>query len=472
MKTVFPAPYTLPRTDWTLFDLYSRMEMPIVPLIDAMMQSGMRVSVPHMTSLRDRYQWEKLRINQEAIDLFGLPSTFNIGSADQVREVLFGELRLKAVKYTPNPDKAGKRVPSTDDETLTRLMETLDPDLHPRQADNLKRGYKFCFLVTEYRRYDKLDGTYAGKIVELADADSRIYTTLKQTRAASGRLTSAEPFNFQNFPSRDPEEAKEFRKGFVPRPGYSILKLDFSQVELRVAAHNSQDPNMMGRFIADEDLHEATASMINNIPIDRVTKDQRSASKTVGFGALYGLTDRGLVPKLPAENRTIEYAAWFLARFWEVYPDVTREVERVHNWIRRYKWVTDSWGRVRPIPEAESKIQSVVASGLREGFNHTIQGTAQGIIKVPMGYTLDLIRDWELDCTPWIQIHDEMDFEIRTDQLMDAAECFGGAYAQATALDVPVKVEVEAGDNWGEMHKVLTVSAFEGRVEFEEPKAA
>jgi DNA polymerase-1 len=357
-------------------------------------------------------------------------------------------------------------VPSTDDETLTRLLEILDPDLH-RLSDSQERARQFCQHVSEYRRFDKLDGTYAGKIVELADAESRIYTTIKQTRAASGRLTSGEPFNFQNFPSRDPEEAKVFRKGFVPRPGYSILKLDFSQIELRMAAHNSQDPAMMQRFIDDEDLHAATASMINNVPIEKVTKDQRSASKTVGFGALYGLTDRGLVPKLPPENRNLEYAAWFLQRFWQVYPDVTKEVARVHNWIRRYKWVADPWGRVRMIPEAESRIERVIAEGLREGFNHTIQGGAQGIIKIPMGRTLDLIRDWGLDCVPLIQIHDEMDFEVWTPQLQDAAECFGGAYAQATALDVPVKVEVEAGDNWGEMEKILSVSAFEGRVEFE-----
>ncbi len=464
---VIEEPIYIPTTDWTLYDLYAQMEMPIVPLIDRMMEAGMGVDVEHMRRLAERYQEEKRVHNDKAAVLINADrESFNLGSPDQVRKVLFEDMRLRPVKYTPNPDKkTGARVPSTDDETLTRLLENLDPDLH-RLSSQQQAARAFCEHVSEYRRFDKLDGTYAGKIVVLATPapDSRIFTTLNQTRAASGRLTSSEPFNFQNFPNRDPEEAKEFRKGFVPRPGYSILKMDFSQIELRVAAHNSQDPGMMQRFIDDEDLHAATASLINNIEIGAVTKDQRSASKTVGFGALYGLTDRGLVPKLPKENRNIEYAGWFLKRFWEVYPKVAAEVHRVQVWIRRYGWVADDWGRLRMIPEIRSAVERIQAEGLREGFNHTIQGTAQGVIKIPMGKTLGLIERYGLDCTPLIQIHDEMDFEVRTDQLMDAAELLGVLYASAVAIDVPVKVEVESGSNWGEMHKIMSVSVYQGEV--------
>lgn len=448
-STILPrlgySPIHLPATDWTLFDLYQRMEMPIVPLVDRMMATGMRIDPVHMGRLHEYYQAKMEEHSQAAAALVGRNvEDLNLGSPDQVAVILFDHLRLRPPKLTPG----GK--PSTEEKGLEVLKDSLPVD---------SIAYQFMDHLFEYRGYSKLDSTYCDKAIRLRDEKDFIYTTIKQTRTASGRLSSAEPFNFQNFPSRD-EEAKEFRKGFLPPDGYVIMKLDFSQIELRVLAHNSHDPNMMIAFVMDHDLHTVTARKIFHLR-DEVepSKGQRTSAKVINFGIPYGLTDRGMVPKLPKESRNIEFAQGLIAEHKKAYPGVHEHIEDVQTWMRRYHWVADQWGRRRSVPEVTSMIRRKQEEGLREGFNHTIQAGAQGAIKMPMGYTLPAIEMFNLDVLPYNQIHDEVDLYVRKDQVRATAEVIGEIYACAVKLDVPVKVEIEVGENWGEVEKVLCVNS-------------
>lgn len=444
-----PIPFervSIPTSDWTLYDLYDRVEMPIVPLVERMQANGMRIDPKHMMGLEEHYLAKMREHTEAAANLIGMnPDELNLASPDDMAIVLYGRMGLKP----PGMTKTGKRG-STDDKALSTLKER-----HPRGTV----PGEYLYHLEEYRMYDKLEDSYCKKAIKLRDEFDRIYTTIKQTRVVSGRLSSAEPFNLMAIPVQG-DEARDFRCGFIPRDGYHWLRWDFSQIEMRVLAHASHDPTMSAMFVLGQDIHAETASLMFKIAIAAVDKDKhRYPAKRVGFGVLFGLTPQGLLPHLPPESRTIEYATYLINRWYEVYADVRALIDLVHAFGRRYGWIPDQFGRVRQMPEMASAIASIRAGGEREAFSHFIQGTAQGCIKLPMGWTLPLIEHYGLDCYPLIQVHDEIDVEIRSDQVQEAAEIFGHYYANAVKLDVPVVVELEAGESWGNLGKILTVTS-------------
>ena len=462
------TPIRLPAVEWSLYDLYTKMELPLVPLIDQMMANGMGIDVEYMKELSIELRQKQEEHTREAANLLGISEVgLNLASPPQVGAILFGQLRLRPISFS----KLTKE-PSTDETTIGKLQEQLgvDPtamdkvyekDGTPKYEDltDKTRASWFMFHLLQFRMFDKLKDSYVDKMLKLVDAGNRIYTTLDQTSVVSGRLSSKDPFNFMAIP-KDGYWAKRVRKGFKPRPGYTHVALDFSQVEMRVTAHASHDPNMMVAFITDQDIHSMTAAMMFSIPINEVDKDlHRYPAKRVGFGTQFGLTEQGLLPHLPPINRNLQYAKEFIERYFKVYALVKDLIDEVQASTRRYGYARDQWGRIRFMPEINSAIERIQAEGARGAFSHFIQGTAQGIIKIPMGDTLGLIDHYKFDCIPLIQIHDEMDWEVRDDQVQDAAECFGEVYANAVKLDVPIKVEVDAGPTWGDLKNILAVTS-------------
>lgn len=432
--------------NWTLHDLYQQMEMPIVPLVDRMQATGMKIDKVRMGELHELCQSEMERHNKEAAELAGKdPSTFNLASADQAAAVLYDEMGVKPPALTGS----GKRG-AIDEKARDRLMETL-PEGPARE------------FVTHFDRmmhFQKMDTSYCDKAIQLADDNDRIYTTIKQTRAVNGRFTSAEPFNLMGIPkdTTGGPEAKYLRRGFVPRPGYTWVAMDYSQIDARATAHTSHDPFMSSLFIRDEDIHTWTASRMFEIPIEKVDKDKhRYPAKRVGFGTLFGLTAAGLMPHMPLESRKIEYCEYLINSYWDVYKVVAEHRDLVQAHAARYHWVACQWGRIRWIPEMASTIKRIVEEGKREAFSHYITSTAQGVIKIPMGHTLELIDRYKFDAQALIQVHDEMDFEVKDEDVKAFVECFGYEYANAVRFDVPIKLEVEAGPSWGELEPVATV---------------
>lgn len=440
----FGPPLTLPTSSWTLHDLYRRIEMPCVPMLQRMMATGLQIDRPYMQALSEQYATRMEEHTNAAADILGVgAATLNLASGDQVAQALYGQLGVRAPKTT----KGGKRG-STDSEAMDRLQETINPD---------SRAGKFITECMAYDELDKLKDSFCDKALALADRSDRIYTTLKQTKMVSGRIASAEPFNFTALPVHS-DESKIFKRAFIPRPGYRYLALDLSQIEMVVTAHASQDPGMMMAFILGQDLHTQTASEMFGIPMDKVDKDKhRYPAKTVGFGSLYGLTERGLMVKLPRENRTMAFASDFMKRYWDARPLVAKLVEQTKTFVRRHGWVADLLGRVRWIPEVASAIERIRAEGEREAFSHIIQGTASGIFKLSLGHTLPLLERYHFDAHPFIAIHDAIDLEVREGQEMDLAECLGEEYVNSVRLDIPMRAEIETGDNWGEMETILKV---------------
>lgn len=466
----FPSrvPYPLPNPDFSLHDLYTQLEMPIVPLIDNMMRNGIGVDRVELKKLSGELEEKQILHTKEAEQILGVqPGSINLGSPPQVAVFLFEHLGIKPVSRSKLTG-----APSTDEKSLDKIADNLGVDLRGLEKEFDATGTPasvytsdkqtqiwFMFHLLQFRKYDKLKDSYIDKMLLLADEADRIYTTFKQTVVVSGRLSSADPFNFMAFP-KDGPWAKRVRKCLKPRPGYTWLALDFSQIEMRVTAHASHDPNMMIAFITDQDIHSLTASLMFSIPVEEVDPDlHRYPAKRVGFGTQFGLTEAGLLPHLPAVNRNLEYARFIIKTYFEVYAKVKALIDETVSFTRRHGYARDLLGRIRYLPEVHSAIERIRAEGERAAFSHFIQGSAQACIKFPMGDTLPLIEHYKLDAIPVIQIHDEMDFEVRNDQVKDAAEIFGEAYANGVRLDVPLKVEVEAGPSWGEMKKVLTVTS-------------
>jgi DNA polymerase-1 len=405
-----------------LWQLFSEVEMPLVPVLVAMERNGVAIDVELLRDMSHSLGKEMLRLEAEVYNSLGY--RFNINSSQQLSRILYEELRL------PKPRKT-KSGYSTDASALEELKGT-----HP-----------IIELVLQYRQLAKLKSTYTDALPALVNPKTgRLHTSFKQTGTTTGRLSSSEP-NMQNIPVRG-ELGGKIRQAIIAEPGWQLLSADYSQIDLRALAHISQDPELIATFLRDEDVHTATASRVFNVSPDKVTSEMRRVAKTVNFGVIYGMSDYGLEQ---ATSFSREEAAQFISAYFEKYPRVKAYIEATKSQTRERGYVQTVLGRRRYIPEINSPNRQVREAAERMAINMPVQGTSADIIKIAM---VNLHREMEkrnLRSKMTLQVHDELVFEVPPEEIDLMKGLVSQIMPQALKLSVPLKIDIKLGKNWAEM---------------------
>ncbi|MFC2002343.1 DNA polymerase I [Chloroflexota bacterium] len=405
-----------------LWQLFSEVEMPLVPVLMCMERNGVALDTELLRAMSHRLGGQLLKLEAEIYEWVG--HRFNINSSQQLSSVLFQELKLEPTRKT----KGGY---STGASELEKLRGT-----HP-----------IIDLILEYRQLAKLKSTYIDALPALINPKTRrVHTSFNQTRTATGRLSSSEP-NLQNIPVRG-ELGRELRLAFIAPPGSFLLAGDYSQIDLRVLAHLSQDESLLWAFHQDEDIHAATAAQLFGVDASQVTPDMRRLAKTVNFGVIYGMSDYGLEQ---ATELSREEAARFIAAYFEKYPGVRRYIEDTKEQARKQGYVQTLLGRRRRIPEISSSNRQVREAAERMAINMPVQGTSADIIKVAM-INLDrqMVRR-RLKSKMLLQVHDDLLLEVPEGELEEIRRLVSEIMSSALELRVPLRVDIKEGRNWGEM---------------------
>ena len=400
-------------------ELFEKIEMPTVEALASMQWEGIFIDEKELVKFGDHL---KKNLEELRIDIYKLSGEeFNVNSTKQLGEVLFEKLNLPVIKKT----KSGY---STDVETLEKLREH-----HP-----------IIDKILEYRQIQKLNSTYVeGMIPHIKINTGRIHTFFHQTVTATGRLSSTEP-NLQNIPTRT-ELGKKLRKVFKAEKGNIFLDADYSQIELRVLAHMSEDKIMVDAFNEDQDIHTICASQIFNVPVEEVSKQLRSRAKAVNFGIVYGISDFGLSEQVGIKrNEAKEYITAYL----EKYSGIDNFMKDVVEDAKKKGYVTTLLGRRRYIPELSSNNYMVRKFGDRAAMNTPIQGTAADIMKIAMIDVYNELKKRKLKSKLVLQIHDELLIDSVEKEKEEVKELLKTCMERAMVLKVPLKVEVEEGKNW------------------------
>jgi DNA polymerase-1 len=413
-------------TDDRLKRLYEEVDLPLVDVLAALEGHGVRLDLNVLSLLAVRMHGERERAQTRVLELAGEP--FNLNSPTQLGAILFGKLGFKPVKYT------GKtKAPSTDEDVLQELAE--------------KQGAEIASELLRHRQMVKLLGTYVEALPQMVNpVTGRVHTRLHQAAVASGRLASSDP-NLQNIPIRT-EEGRAIRGAFVPEPGWVLLDADYSQIELRVVAALAGDPVLLGAFEAGEDIHRRTASEVFNVPMDQVTSEQRSASKAVNFGLLYGQGAFALAANIGVSQKE---AKAFIERYFERMPKVAAWIENAKERALAEGLVRTHWGRIRRIPELESPNKQFQAQGLREAVNTIVQGTAADLMRRAMVRLHHSLQVEGLQARLLLQVHDELLMEAPPEEVDRASVLLKEAMEGADdlgALGVKLAAEVRTGDSW------------------------
>lgn len=407
-----------------LGDLFTKIEMPLIRVLGAMENNGIKVETALLAQLAKEVG---ASLSQLEKDIHKSAQTkFNINSTKQLKEILFTKLAIPTANL-----KKTKTGFSTAEDELNKLH-----DLHP-----------IIPLLQDYRELNKLQTTYLNALPALINPKTgRIHTSFNQTIAATGRLSSADP-NLQNIPTRT-AAGQKIRQAFVAAPSYALVGFDYSQIELRLAAHMSGDKKMIEAFKKGEDIHSATAAEINGVKLSEVTKTMRREAKAINFGLLYGQGPHGL-----SQNAGIPYfqAAQFIEKYFAAYPNIKKMTDRFKQEAQKNGYVLTMFGRRRPIPEINSTIPVIRKGAERTAINTPLQGTAADIIKLAMVKIAELIAGQEEEIKMLLQIHDELIFEIRKDKIEDYRTKIKDIMQEVLKLKVPIIVEENSGDNWGEL---------------------
>ncbi|MBI4323356.1 MAG: DNA polymerase I [Candidatus Omnitrophica bacterium] len=406
--------------------LYEDLELPLVHVLADMESAGVAVDRGLLGSLRARMHAQLHTLSEEIYRLAG--TEFNLNSPKQLAEVLFGRLKLPVVKRT-------KTGPSTDSEVLRQLA-----DRHPLPQK-----------LIEYRELTKLVSTYLDALPQLLDpATNRLHSSFNQAGTATGRLSSSEP-NLQNIPIKT-ELGRQIRQAFIPgEPGWVLVAADYSQIELRILAHLSNDPALLDVFRQDRDIHRHTASLIYGVPEEDVTPEMRSAMKAVNFGIIYGMSAHGLSKELGIPH---EEAAAFIAAYFARYPRVRACLDEHIHRARQDGYVQTLLGRRRLIPEVNSPDPVVRQFGERMAVNAPIQGTAADLIKLAMVRLAEAFRRRRLASRMILQVHDELVFEVPPGEQETVVALVRDVMERAVELVVPLRVVVKSGPNWLDLEPV------------------
>ena len=405
-----------------LWQLFSEVEMPLVPVLFSMERNGVALDTDLLRQMSLRLGGQLLKLETEIYNSVG--HRFNINSPQQLSSVLFEELKLPSARKT----KSGY---STEASILEKLRCS-----HP-----------VIELILEYRQLFKLKSTYTDSLISLVNPKTgRVHTRFNQTQTATGRLSSNEP-NLQNIPVRG-ELGGEVRQAFIAPSGSCLLAGDYSQIDLRVLAHLSQDPSLLSAFHQDEDIHAATAVRLFGVDVSQITSDMRRVAKTVNFGVIYGMSEYGLEQ---ATELSREEAAAFIATYFEQHPGVKQYLESTKQQARGAGFVQTMLGRRRVIPEIHSSNRQVREAAERMAINMPVQGTSADIIKVAMINLRREMGERRLRSRMLLQVHDELVFEVPQEEQEEMSRLVSEIMSVALELSVPLKVDIKAGNNWGEM---------------------
>ena len=398
--------------------LYHEIELPLSRTLYDMEREGFLVDREELTRLGSSYAGHIAELTEKIHAYAGFP--VNINSTKQLGELLFDTLKLSTGRKTT-------RGYSTDAETLENLY-----DAHPVVP-----------LILEYRKYQKLNGTYIEGLLRQQSHDGRIHTSFDQTAAATGRISSVEP-NLQNIPVRS-DLGREIRKAFVARSGWMLVDADYSQIELRVLAHMSEDPVMIDAFLKDQDIHRRTAAEVYGVDLTQVTPAMRSAAKAVNFGIVYGISDFGLARNIGVSRKQ---AAEFIERYLTRYAGIKRFMDSSVAQGKLQGYVTTLFGRRRYLPELSSANYNTRSFGERAAMNSPIQGTAADIIKLAMVETHRALTREGLKARLILQVHDELIVESPPEEIDRASALLRAAMEGVARMLVPLKVDLCVGRDW------------------------
>lgn len=408
------------KADADLWNLYNEVELPLVPVLREMETAGVRIDVEKLKQAETMLTAELEELERRIYGLAG--ETFNINSPKQVGELLFDKLNLDA---KAKKSKTGQY--STSEEVLM----------------GLKEKHEIVGLILEQRELKKLISTYIAALPGYIGSDGKIHTTYNQTVTATGRLSSSNP-NLQNLPIRS-ERGRFIREAVIPDEGCLFLSADYSQIELRLMAHFSQDEHMLTAFRTGQDIHAATAAKIYGLPIDEISKDQRRKAKTANFGIIYGISAFGLAQQLDCSRTE---AKQLIDDYFAAFPRVISYIERQKELAREKGYAETLFGRKRYLPDIQSHNATVRSFAERNAVNAPIQGTAADIIKMAMVSIHRRLREEGLKAQMIMQVHDELNFNVPKEEVDRVREIVVSEMQNAVHLSIPLIAECGVGENW------------------------
>lgn len=405
--------------------LFEEIEMPLVPVLAYMERNGVRIDTDALKETSRHFTVRMNQIEEEVYQLAGME--FNIASPKQVGEVLFD--RLKIVEKAKKT-KTGQYV--TSEEVL----------------ESLRGKHEIVGKILEHRGLKKLLGTYIDALPQLINpATGRIHTSFNQTVTATGRLSSSNP-NLQNIPIRN-EDGKEIRKAFIPDEGCEFFSADYSQIELRIMAHLSNDPHMIEAFQKDQDIHAATAAKIYKVKLEEVTREQRSKAKTANFGIIYGISVFGLAERLNVDRKE---AKALIDGYFENYPNVKAYMDQSIQEAREKGYIETIFKRKRYLPDINSKNAVVRGYAERNAINAPIQGSAADIIKVAMIRIYQRFQEEGIHSKMILQVHDELNFSVLPEEKEKVQQIVISEMEAAYKMKAPLRADHGLGHNWLEAH--------------------
>ncbi|EAQ33338.1 DNA polymerase I [Idiomarina baltica] len=414
------------QTGEQLASVLTDIEVPLVSILTDMEEYGVKVDAEMLGKQSEEIANKLDELEQKAFEIAG--EEFNLGSPKQLQQILFEKLELPVIKKTP------KGAPSTAEEVLQELAH----------------DYPLPDVILQHRSLAKLKSTYTDKLPRMINPDTgRVHTSYQQAVAATGRLSSTEP-NLQNIPIRTPE-GRRVRQAFVAEEGFTVVAIDYSQIELRIMAHLSQDASLLRAFAQGQDIHRATASEVFGCSLEEVTDEQRRRAKAVNFGLIYGMSAFGLSRQLDIPRHE---AQAYMDKYFERFPGVLEYMENTRETAKKQGYVSTLFGRRLPLPEIKASNGARRKAAERAAINAPMQGTAADIIKRAMIKVGDWIdeKGCQSDVRMLMQVHDELVFEIRTEHAESYAKALADVMGEAADLDVPLLAEYGFGANWDEAH--------------------
>jgi DNA polymerase-1 len=406
-----------------LTDVYSTIDLPLVPVLFRMESAGVRIHLGALDELSRRFGSEIQRVSERIFSL--ADRRFNINSPKQLGEVLFTHMGL------PKPLIYGKG------KKISTAQDVLE---------NLAEEHEIAQFVIEFRHLAKLKSNYVDALPLLVDRDSRVHTTFNAASTATGRLSSVNP-NLQNIPIRT-ELGREIRAAFVAAPGFRMLSADYSQIELRLMAHFSEDPLLTDAYQTGRDIHTLTASEVFGVSPDKMDKHTRARAKAVNFGIVYGISAFGLAAQLGIPQGE---AKLYIERYFARYAGVKSFIDRTIEETRKQGYVRTMFGRMRPIPDIESRNANQRGFAERTAINTPLQGTAADMIKLAM-ITIDRkLAEQKLRTRMVLQVHDELLFEVPEDEEDAIVPIVKGSMEGVVPLKVPIEADLSFGHNWRDM---------------------
>jgi DNA polymerase-1 len=419
-QTLYPAI----QADDKLAFIYHQIELPVMSVLFDVERTGVLVDSALLITQSQELGQRMVDIEQQAKGVAGQP--FNLNSPKQIQELLFEKNQLPVLKKTPSGQ------PSTDEEVLEQLA----------------RDYPLARLILDYRTLSKLKSTYTDKLPRMINPRTgRVHTNFAQAVAVTGRLSSNEP-NLQNIPIRN-AEGRRIREAFVAPPGHQILSADYSQIELRIMAHLSQDETLLTAFRSGEDVHRRTAAEIFGVPGEQVTSEQRRYAKTINFGLIYGMSAFGLASQLGIERGA---AQQYMDRYFARYPGVKAYMDRTRHGAREQGYVETVFGRRLYMVDIRASNGQRRQGAERAAINAPMQGTAADLIKLAMIAVHRWLQERQLETKLILQVHDELVFEVPERELGVLRQELPGLMTGVVQLSVPLVVDVGIGPNWDRAH--------------------